>query len=73
MYAEMIANLVSTNIARDLTAKDLESERRFTSTLLETVNAIVLVLTPAGRIVRINPACEQVSGFSSNEVRDRLI
>ena len=73
LYAEMIANLVSTNIARDLTARVLESERRFTSTLLETVDAIVLVLTPAGRIVRINPACEQLSGFSSEEVRDRLI
>jgi PAS domain S-box-containing protein len=73
MYAEMIAHLVSTNIARDQTSKILESERRFTTTVLETVDAIVLVVTPAGRIVRINSACEQVTGFACDEVRDRPI
>jgi PAS domain S-box-containing protein len=73
MYAEMIANLVSTNIARDLTVKVLESERRFTSTMLETIDAIVLVLTPAGRIIRINSAGEHVTGFTGDEVRDRPI
>jgi len=73
MYAEMIAHLVSTNIARDRTSKILASERRFTSTVLETVDAIVLVLTPAGRILRTNSACEQVTGFTGEEVRDRPI
>ncbi len=73
LYAEMIAHLVSTNIARDRTAKILEAERRFTATILETVDAVVLVLTPAGRIVRINSACEQVTGYTCDEVRDRPI
>jgi PAS domain S-box-containing protein len=73
MYAEMIAHLVSTNIARDRTTKILESERRFARKVLETVDALVLVLTPAGRIVRANLACEQVTGFTCDEVRDRPI
>jgi PAS domain S-box-containing protein len=73
LYAEMIANLVSTNIARDRMAKILESERRFNTTILETIDALVLVLTPAGRIVRANSACEQMTGFHCEEVRDRPI
>jgi len=73
LYAEMIAHLVSSNIARDRAAKILEAERRFTATVLETVDALVLVLTPAGRIVRANSACEQMTGFTSDEVCDRSI
>lgn len=72
-YAEMIANLVSTNIARDRTNRILEAERRFAATVLETVDALVLVLTPGGRIVRANAACEEMTGYSSEEVRDRPI
>jgi PAS domain S-box-containing protein len=73
LYAEMIAHLVSSNIARDRAAKILESERRFTTTVLQTVDALVLVLTPAGRIVRANSACEQMTGYTSAEVCDRSI
>ncbi|HEX3997185.1 MAG TPA: PAS domain S-box protein [Pirellulales bacterium] len=73
LYAEMIAHLVSTNIARDQTAKTLEYQRRFASTIMETVDALVLVLTPAGRIVRANSACEQMTGYSCDEVRDRAV
>ena len=39
LYAEMIAHLVSSNIARDRAAKTLEAERCFTTTVLETVDA----------------------------------
>jgi PAS domain S-box-containing protein len=73
LYAEMIANLVSTNIARDRANKILEAERHFAATILETVDALVLVLTPGGRIVRANSACESMTGYSSEEVRDRAI
>ena len=73
LFAEMIAHLVSTNIARERADKTLESERRFTTTVLETVDALVLVLTPAGRIIRANKACGQITGYSCDEVRDRTI
>lgn len=73
LYAEMIAHLVSTNIARDKTASTLESERRFTTTVLQTVEALVLVLTPAGRIAQVNSACEQITGYACEELRDRTI
>ena len=43
----------------------LTVERNFVSTVLDTVGALVAVFDTAGRIVRLNPACEQVSGYDS--------
>jgi two-component system sensor histidine kinase VicK len=41
----------------------LTVERNFVSTVLDTVGALVAVFDTAGRIVRFNRACEQVSGY----------
>jgi two-component system sensor histidine kinase VicK len=43
----------------------LMAERNFVITLLDTVGALVAVFDTAGRIVRFNRACEQVSGYDS--------
>ena len=40
--------------------------------LLNVISALVVVLDPEGRIVRFNPACEELSGYSFEEVRDRV-
>jgi PAS domain S-box-containing protein len=49
-----------------------KKERNFISTILDTVGALVVVLDPQGKILRINRACEQVSGYSFSEIKDRL-
>ena len=41
----------------------LTVERNFVSTVLDTMGALVAVFDTAGRIVRFNRACEQVSGY----------
>ncbi len=41
----------------------LTVERNFVSTVLDTVGALVAVFDTAGRIVRFNRTCEQVSGY----------
>lgn len=41
----------------------LTVERKFVSTVLDTVGALVSVFDTAGRIVRFNRACEEVSGY----------
>ena len=41
----------------------LTGERNFVSAVLDTVGALVMVLDPAGRIVRFNRACETTSGY----------
>lgn len=59
--------------ARDVTdrkqmVKALKHERDFTAAVLNTVDALVVVLDKHGKIVRFNRSCEQVSGYESSEV-----
>ena len=53
------------------TEQALQEERNVVSAILHTVGALVVVLDPQGRIVRFNRACEQVSGYSLEEVKDK--
>ena len=53
--------------------EELQEERNFVSTILETVGALVVVLDNEGRILRFNPACELITGYSAEEVRGRCI
>ncbi len=49
----------------------LESERNLVSAVLDTVGALVVVLSPSGAIIRFNRMCEYISGYSFPEVRGR--
>ncbi len=53
--------------------KEMESklrrERNFAESLIETAQAIVLVLDTEGRIVRFNPYMEAISGYRLEEVQ----
>lgn len=51
----------------------LQEERNFASTVLDTVGALVVVLDSEGRIVRFNRACEQVTGYSFDEVQGKHV
>ena len=51
----------------------IQDEKRFVSTILETVGALIVVLDTEGRIVRFNQACEQITGYSFAEARDRHV
>ena len=55
------------------TEEALQKERNVVSAILDTVGALVVVLDPAGRILRFNRACEQMTGYSFAEVHGRLI
>lgn len=52
-------------------AIDLERSRDFTDAILETIGALVVVLTPAGVVERFNTACERLTGFAPNDVIGR--
>ena len=58
---------------RKLALDALEKERNFVSAVLDTVGALVLVLDREGRIVRFNAACEQTTGYLSDEVLGKTI
>jgi PAS domain S-box-containing protein len=66
----------SVHVMRDITdlkqAEDLlRSERDFADRIIETAQAIVLILDTKGRIVRINPYMEYVSGYRFEEVKGK--
>ncbi|MEH1920643.1 GAF domain-containing protein [Nostoc sp.] len=56
---------------RKKTEETLNQERNFISTVLDTVGMLVIVLDTQGQIVRFNQACEQITGYSFDEVRGR--
>ncbi|WP_349262701.1 PAS domain S-box protein [Allocoleopsis sp.] len=49
----------------------LKKERNFISAVIDTSSALVVVLDREGKIVRFNRACEQITAYSFDEVRDR--
>lgn len=53
--------------------RTLQKERDFIDAVLETAGALVVVLDREGRILRFNRACEQTTGYSSEEVVGRYV
>src|ERR1700733_8076463 len=53
--------------------EELQEERNFVSTILDTVGALVVVLDGEGRILRFNPACEITTGYSMGEVQGKCV
>ena len=49
----------------------LRRERNFVSAVLDTASALMLVLDPQGRFVRFNRACEEVTGYTLEEVQGK--
>lgn len=50
---------------------ELQAERDFTNTILDTMGSLAIVLDRSGHIVRFNRACEQLSGYREEEVKGR--
>ena len=69
---------ISTDITRRKDAEqalresedELRLERDFAEGLIETAQVVVLVLDHEGRVVRVNPFLESVTGFRPDEVQD---
>jgi two-component system nitrate/nitrite sensor histidine kinase NarX len=57
---------------RKLAAAALRRERDFRAAIVDTVDALITVLDPQGRIVGFNRACEEISGYTFEEVRGHL-
>ncbi|MBT3232355.1 MAG: PAS domain S-box protein [Calditrichaeota bacterium] len=47
---------------------ELRLERNFVSTVLDTADALILVLNRKGEIIRFNRACERITGYSLDDV-----
>jgi PAS domain S-box-containing protein len=55
------------------TEEALHEERNVVSAILHTVGALVVVLDREGKIIRLNRACEQTSGYSFAEANGQNI
>ena len=73
LFVETIAHLVATTIARNQAENLLARERRLSSEVLHTIDAMVLMLDSQWQIVRMNTACQRVTGFALHEVKNRPI
>ncbi len=73
LFAEAIAQLVSTTVCQWQAVMALADERRFSQTVLQTTDAFVLKLDAAGRIVQFNRAFEKMTGFGLTELVNRPI
>jgi PAS domain S-box-containing protein len=55
------------------TEEALQEERNFVTAILDTVEALVLVLDPEGRIIRCNRACEPITGYPPSELQNKYV
>lgn len=52
---------------------ELQSQNDFIDSILSTVDSLIVVIDPKGKIVLFNKACEDTTGFSEEEVRGKYI
>ena len=73
-HLEKVNQLLEIEIEHRIRAQEvLDAEREFITTLLDTVGALVCVLDKEGRIVLFNRACEEISGYSFDEVKGKYV
>lgn len=51
----------------------LNHEQSFVTSILNATNALMVVIDRQGQIVRFNKACERITGYSSDEIRDAVL
>jgi PAS domain S-box-containing protein len=72
-YFETIAHLVTATIAQERAREELEHDRRFQATMLDSTPALMLALSPAGQIAQINKATAKILGFKSDDVQGQNV
>ena len=70
-FAETIAHLLSASVARIKAEEKLQEAREIKSSLLGMVDSMVMTLDMEGRVVDMNRACEELTKYHLDDVRDR--
>jgi PAS domain S-box-containing protein len=73
LFVQSVAQLLGSSLARARAESALAEQSKFLTATMDTMEGLVLVLSPEGRIVRFNRACGDVTGFNPNEVKDRHV
>lgn len=72
-FAETVAHLVGITLARVEAEVALARERRFASSVIDTVDALVLLLDKRGHVLRINRTCERVTDLALLDIQNRAV
>ena len=73
-HLEKVNQLLEIEIEHRIKAQEiLDKERDFISLLLDTVGALVCVLDDEGKIVLFNRACEEITGYTYDEVIGKFV
>ncbi|HTU23893.1 MAG TPA: GAF domain-containing protein, partial [Pirellulales bacterium] len=67
LLVEVAAHFITTAIAQHRAEQALAAERASCEILRATVDALVIDVSPAGRLLRMNAAAERITGFSTGE------
>ncbi len=51
----------------------LEQERNLSEQILEKAGALMVVMDNQGKVIRFNQACEQATGYSSEEIEGKMV
>ena len=71
---EKVNQLLEIEIDDRIRAQEiLDAERKFITTLLNTVGALVCVLDREGRIVMFNRACEETTGYRFEKIKGEYV
>ncbi len=72
-HGKVLLGCVHDSNAYDRFQAELSRERDFISAVLQASGALVVVLDTDARIVECNRACEQVTGYSSSELKGKAL
>jgi PAS domain S-box-containing protein len=53
--------------------KKSDEQARFTEALVDEAPTSIVVMDPSGKIIRVNPAVEELSGFSARQLVGKSI
>ncbi len=65
-----IADLSLTLYSHDVSVQ-LQFERDFNNEIIDTIQALMVAITPCGKILRFNPEAERVTGYKQKDVLNR--
>src|SRR5262249_53088305 len=73
LLQQMVVELAGSNDEIRKLNIELQSERDFVSTVLDTADSIVVVLDGEHKIISASRAVERILGYTSNEIADRAL
>ncbi len=72
-FAETIGHMLAGTLGRIQAEVGWRNERQLASSLFHDIDNLVIMTNLQGHVQRINRACEEVTGYTSQELRGRMV